>query len=221
MAKAEFYVYVHRRADTGGVFYVGKGQGSRAHSHADRNRHWRHIVEKHGRTVHILADKLTEEEAFQQEIEVIAAHRSAGVALVNMTNGGEGVSGLRRTDSAETRAKKRASAIGRRMSPEAIAKTAAFHTGRKRSPETLAKMSASLKGKNVGRKFSEETLSRLAELASARRHSDETRAKMSAKAKGSTKRPQTPEHRAKIAQKRKEYWERWRAEKTAATASTE
>jgi hypothetical protein len=211
-------VYEHRRADSGEVFYVGKGQDNRAHSHANRNRWWRHIVEKHGRTVHIVADGLTEDQAFLREVELIAALRAAGAALVNMTNGGEGVSGLRRIESEETRAKKRASAIGRRMSPEAIAKTVAFHTGRKRSPETLAKISAALKGK-LPPPITEASRAKMAAANIGRTHSAETRAKMSSSMTGKKKGPQSPEHRAKIAQKRREYWERWRAEKAAASTT--
>lgn len=215
MAEARFYVYVHRRADTGDVFYVGKGRGNRLNSHADRNRHWRHIVSKHGFEVEIVASDLTEAQAFRHEVDLIALHRVLGFALVNMTNGGEGVSGLKRQpESEETRAKKRASAIGRRMSPEAIAKSVAFHTGRKRSPETSARMSAALKGKSAPN-LSPEAIERIRAASTGRKHTVETRAKMSAKAKGSTKRPQSPEHRAKIAQKRREYWERWRAAKVA------
>lgn len=218
MKGEHFYVYEHRRADTGEVFYVGKGHGKRAHSNGNRNLHWRHIVAKHGRTVHIVEGGLTEESAFQREIALIAKHRSRGAALVNMTDGGEGCSGCARApESEETRAKKRASAIGRPMNPEAVAKSAAFHMGRKRPPETLAKMSAALRGKNVGRVLSTESRAKLSAAATGKKHSDETRALMSANRRGKKKAPQSPEHRAKIAQKRKAYWERWRAERAATT----
>jgi hypothetical protein len=213
VAEARFYVYVHRQADTGEVFYVGKGQGKRAHSHADRNRHWHHVVEKHGRTVHMVAEGLTEEQAIQQEIALIAERRSAGTRLVNLTSGGQGLSG--HIDTEETRAKKRASALGRRMSPEAIAKTASSRIGKRHSEETVQRIKDSLKGRRTRPSLSRETIDRIAAGNRGRKHSEETRAKMSAKAKGSSKRPQSPEHRAKIAQKRREYWDRWRAAKAA------
>lgn len=43
-----FYTYLHRRNDTGQVFYVGKGKGQRAHDKYKRSAHWKRIVAKHG-----------------------------------------------------------------------------------------------------------------------------------------------------------------------------
>jgi hypothetical protein len=216
VAEARFYVYVHRQADTGEVFYVGKGKDRRAWSLSNRNRHWREIVAVHGLTVEVAVSELSENDAFEHERRLIELHRATAVRLANLTTGGQGISGCKRPpESEETRAKKRASALGRPMSPEAIAKTAAFHTGRKRGPETLAKMSASLKGKNVGREYSNETRAKLAAAAAGHKHSAETRARMSASMTGKKKGPQSPEHRAKIALKRKQYWERWRAERSS------
>jgi hypothetical protein len=213
VAEARFYVYVHRQADTGEVFYVGKGKDRRAWSKSNRNRHWREIVSAHGLTVEVAVSELSEDDAFDHERRLIELHRATAVRLANLTSGGQGISGCKRPpESDETRAKKRASALGRPMSPEAIAKTAAFHMGRKRGPETLAKMSASLKGK-APPKLSSDAIERIRAASASRTHTAEAKAKMSAKAKGSTKRPQSPEHRAKIALKRKQYWERWRAER--------
>lgn len=234
MAEAKFYVYVHRREDTGAVFYVGKGQGQRAYCRTQRGRYWERVAGKYGLLVEIVGSFVSELDAFKHERALIAVLRAAGVKLVNLTDGGDGASGAKRSEetlrrmseagkgkhsqrrSQETRDKMRASAIGRRMSPEAIAKTAAFHRGRKRSPETLAKMSAALKGK-TGRKLSPEEIENLRAIRTGRKHSDEARAKIAAKARGRKLGPQSPEHRAKIAQKRREYWERWRAERAALT----
>ena len=48
MASAGFYVYEHLRADTGEVFYVGKGSGHRARCRQGRNPYWRAVANKHG-----------------------------------------------------------------------------------------------------------------------------------------------------------------------------
>jgi hypothetical protein len=90
-----FYSYLHRRNDTGEVFYVGKGSGRRADSRSDRNRHWRAVDRKHGRTVEIVARWRTAQEAYDHEIFLIDTMRRLGHPLVNMTDGGEGGNGCR------------------------------------------------------------------------------------------------------------------------------
>jgi hypothetical protein len=90
------YVYGHYKADTGELFYIGKGVRNRAWSHYCRNKHWNNVVNKHGLEVKILYDGLTDEEAYEKERELIAE-----VGLQNLTNimeGGEGPTsaGIRR-----------------------------------------------------------------------------------------------------------------------------
>ena len=89
----KYYTYLHFRADCieQGPFYVGKGQRSRAWSTKSRSLHWRRIVKKHGLHVEICADLMTEEEAYQHEIALIAEWRHKGVSLINLTDGGEGL----------------------------------------------------------------------------------------------------------------------------------
>lgn len=229
MAEADFYTYIHRRASTGEVFYVGKGKGQRAHSRKCRSELWRRIVAKHGLVVEVVAFFFKEADAFDHERMLISEHRAAGAVLANMTDGGDGASGAKRSDetkrrmsearkgkglgplSPEHRAKMSASARGRPMSAEAIAKTAAAHRGMKRRPETLAKMSAALKGK-PGRPLTPEAKARLIASRLGTKHSEETRAKMSKK-RVKKHPPLTEEHRAKISAARKQYWIDWRAAK--------
>lgn len=101
-----FYVYIHKRADDGQVFYVGKGNGYRAWSKS-RNKWWHRVVKKYGHTVEIVKEYPTEQEAHAAEIELIAFYRLSGALLVNLTDGGEGCIG--RVVSAEVRAKLKAS----------------------------------------------------------------------------------------------------------------
>jgi hypothetical protein len=167
---AVFYVYEHWRPDTGACFYVGKGSGRRAYDmRRGRNRHHKFIQEKLAGLgmaveVRLVAERLLEGDALALEIERIASHRKAGVALANVSAGGEGPSGRRHTEdekrrvsaklkgrvvSASTRAKLSAAAMGNKnglgmkKSPEAIERTAAAHRGATRSPESRAKISAS------------------------------------------------------------------------------
>lgn len=92
----KYYVYFHRRLDNNQVFYVGKGCGSRAwQTKGRRTEYWHNIVNKHGYKVEIFANNLTEEDSFKIEIEQIAYHRSIGIELCNMTDGGEGISNIK------------------------------------------------------------------------------------------------------------------------------
>lgn len=83
------YTYLHTRNDTGAVFYIGKGSGSRAHAEG-RNEHWNRVVAKYGYTVHILAKWETEKEAFEHEKFLILCFKDLGAPLTNMTDGGDG-----------------------------------------------------------------------------------------------------------------------------------
>lgn len=87
-----FYTYYHTRNDTQKPFYVGKGSGNRAFD-ADRNRHWKSIVAKHGHQVHIAAEWPTETEAFEHEKFLILCFKDMGIPLCNRTAGGEGTTG--------------------------------------------------------------------------------------------------------------------------------
>ena len=87
------YVYVHRRADDGRVFYVGKGsQPHRSSDHSNRNKYWCHVVAKHGLVVEIVARFETDELSRQCECDMIAFYGRK--ALVNLTDGGDGCCGL-------------------------------------------------------------------------------------------------------------------------------
>lgn len=91
----EFYTYFHTRNDTGAVFYVGKGKGRRAYEKARDNPHWSRTVAKHGHQVHVALSGLSEEDAFSHERFLIQCFKDLGVVLVNVTDGGEGASGLK------------------------------------------------------------------------------------------------------------------------------
>lgn len=112
----QFYTYKHERADTGEVFYIGKGKlkkldceplFERAYEQASRNPHWKRIVAKHGLTVVILARFETDAQAQSHERLLIAAHGRYDLGrgpLVNLTDGGDGWAGLLVTP--ETRRKR-------------------------------------------------------------------------------------------------------------------
>lgn len=87
-----FFVYLHRRASNGKVFYVGKGCRYRHNSKWNRSKHWENIVNKHGYTIEIVQTGMQEWWAFELECELILKYRDHG--LCNRTDGGEGASGV-------------------------------------------------------------------------------------------------------------------------------
>lgn len=130
-----FYVYEHWRPDKDVCFYVGKGKGRRAYIHdaRQRNKRYTRIVTKLARLgmcveVRMVAEALDEDNAFRIERERIAFWRARGGELANVTDGGDGVSGLKH-------------------SPESIALMSARKRGKVHSAETRAKMSRAASGK--------------------------------------------------------------------------
>lgn len=110
------YVYVHRKADTGQVFYVGKGtikrgrRIERPYERTSRNQWWQRVVSKHGFLVELIASCLTDQESQRLERELIAFYGRK--ALVNMTDGGDGHAGI--IVSEELRRKRSINSRGKR-----------------------------------------------------------------------------------------------------------
>lgn len=144
MDKTQFYTYLWLRED-GTPYYVGKGTGDRGF-----------VSEGHG--VHrppnreriVIYPAVSEADAFESEIALIwyYGRKDLGAGcLRNLTNGGEGQSGLVHTS--ETKEKMRQAhlgnkySVGRQHSAYTISKMVASRTGGKRSEETKKKMGAS------------------------------------------------------------------------------
>jgi hypothetical protein len=98
MANAEniFYVYAHYKADTGEIFYIGKGRDNRAYQKKKtdgRSEWWHRIVNKHGYTIKLLHENLSSEDALAKERELIQYYGRQDIStgpLINLTDGGEG-----------------------------------------------------------------------------------------------------------------------------------
>lgn len=88
----EYYIYIYVIDDTEEVFYVGKGKGNRAYS-GKRNKFCEDMRNTHNWSVIILHSKLTEEEAFLIESELIIKFKKEGNRITNQTDGGGGISG--------------------------------------------------------------------------------------------------------------------------------
>ena len=118
----DFYVYLHRRLDTMGVFYVGKGSKDRAwmvsSRSRDKNSHWGNVAKKHGIYIEIVKDKLQEWYALELEIELIALYGrsdSKSGKLVNKTDGGESGLGIIFTEATRLKLKECQLKYGKRV----------------------------------------------------------------------------------------------------------
>jgi len=165
MLDKQFYVYVHMKATDDSVFYVGKGCKYRYTTKQGRNQYWNRIVEKHGFVAEIVKSNLSFDEANAYEIQLIQELKEQGCVLCNMTAGGEGCLGVKKTD--EQKAAISAKNKGRKWSEESKAKMKGNKNsvGRSASPEVRAKISAARKGTNniVGRPVSDETRNKIRE----------------------------------------------------------
>ena len=119
-----FYVYLHRRKTDNKVFYVGKGKNGRAWHFYNRNGYWNNVKSKHGITVEIVFDNLSEEESLAAEKDTILELTYFGHPLTNLTSGGESP-----VFSEESLLKMSISGKGRKRSKESVEKTAAGHKG--------------------------------------------------------------------------------------------
>ncbi len=90
------HVYRHIRLDKNIPFYVGIGKDDnfyRAHSTANRNRHWYNIVSVTKYEVEILFENISYESAKEKEkyfISIYGRRDNKTGCLVNLTDGGEG-----------------------------------------------------------------------------------------------------------------------------------
>lgn len=115
------------------------------------------VAAKHGYSVEIVAPWRTEQEAFDHEVFLISCFRDMGAPLVNLTHGGDGMSGhkhspetkalmrakaLGRARGAETREKLRRYRLGIPVSAEAKALIGAFHSARARPASEYEKQRA-------------------------------------------------------------------------------
>ncbi len=90
-----YYVYEWYNTDTKEIFYVGKGKNNRYKHIKNRNKFFTDYYNTHNCDVRKIYENLSEEEAFQKEVETIKYYKeNTNYRLTNQTDGGEGASGL-------------------------------------------------------------------------------------------------------------------------------
>lgn len=158
----------------GEPIYVGKGNGRRARSHLKRTdmhpfvqRLQKMVREGVEPTIIYLAEDVDDELALLVEEEAIALYGRKDLGkgpLLNLTNGGEGCGGVKRTEEQKQRLSKalkgtprpwlREANLGRKWPPRSEEHRKRISESLKGKPislETKAKLSQSLKGVNKGR----------------------------------------------------------------------
>lgn len=161
-------VYQHRRNDTNQVFYIGIGKTlSRAYNKRNaRNAYWKNIA-KNGYTVEIVADNLCWEQVCIIERLLIVRYGrkdTDGGTLVNMTDGGDGISGVSDETRVKMSGKRKGQSHRQPRTDEHKMKIGSRHKGKIVSTETRVKMSISRKGQ----KRSEETKLKMSIAAKAK-----------------------------------------------------
>lgn len=220
-----FYVYLYTCPVRNEPIYVGKGTGPRWSKHLVRK-------DKHPLTqrlqwmrksgfepqISFICEDVSEEFAMLCEMEAISKYgrKDLGLGpLLNLTDGGEGVSGVKHSREVIDR---RAASIRKALqTPEVRAKISASNKGKVRSEETKAKIAESLRGvkhteerrknisaANTGKKLSEEAKQKLRDHVV----SDETRQKLKEKQLG---RKYGPETRQRMSEAAKLRWAQLKA----------
>jgi hypothetical protein len=178
-------VYRHIRLDKNEPFYIGIGKTEkRAYNKYDRNKIWNNIIKKTDYEIEILFNDLSWDDACIKEQEFIALYgridKNTGT-LCNLTNGGEGQTGIIRND--EYRLKLKQNALKRWENEAFKEKMKKVLKGRKLPPtseETKLKLSLISKGR-TGKPCSEETKQKLRLHNLGKKHSNETKFKCKSK----------------------------------------
>ena len=187
-----YYTYAYLRED-GTPYYIGKGTRNRIFSNS-------RIINKPKDEDRIifLKQNLTEEEAFNHEIYMISVYgrKALGTGILrNLTDGGEGCSGM--VCSEKTKEKIRKRAIGRKVSEETKQKLSKIRRGRKHTEEWKKIQSERMKANTygLGIKPSPETIKKISDKLKGRVMSEEQKKKLSDAHKG---KKLTEEHRKNI-----------------------
>ena len=143
-------VYRHIRLDKNEPFYIGIGNDEnykRSKIKSNRSIYWKNVTNKTVYEIEILLDNLTWEQACQKEIEFISLYGRKDLftgTLVNMTNGGEGTPGIKRSEEYILK-------LSERQKGEK-----GYMFGKKHSEETIKRMSEVKKGKFPSRETKEK-----------------------------------------------------------------
>lgn len=145
----QHYTYLHRKATTGEIFYVGKGtRPDRMKMRSGRSQRWTRIANKHGFVPEVIARWKTAEEAFAHERFLIKCFRDIGENLCNHTDGGEGAPGYKQSE--QTKEKRNAKLRGQAKTSATIQRMRNAHAGKVIGQDTRQKIATTLLGRYAG-----------------------------------------------------------------------
>jgi hypothetical protein len=165
-------LYRHIRLDKNQPFYIGIGKTEkRAYEKIKRNQFWHNIVSKTDYEIEILFDNLSWDEAGEKEKEFIKLYGKRDDntgTLVNITDGGGGILGIRHTEeskrkiseSSKNRIRKPVSIETKEKIRQTLTGRVGANKGFKHSEKTKLKLRLFNIGKigpNKGKPMSEET----------------------------------------------------------------
>jgi hypothetical protein len=168
----QFCTYAHYTPE-GNLFYIGKGSEFRSTTKKNRNKNWHEVVRKAGGfKAAILAKWSSEQEALDHEKFLIETFRMMGHNIVNITSGGQGVSGLKHTEQTKSSLSEISLANGSverckamATDPAMIEKRRTATTGKKRNDEAKVKMAKAKEHKSRSLQVCGQSFSSLAEFA--------------------------------------------------------
>lgn len=170
-----YYAYIHCKPD-GSPFYVGKGNERRVKNLQRKYNPWHsNVLKKYGaENISVGAYECSSEEiSLSLEVGLIKRLRIMGVKLTNLTDGGEGVSGLKMSEDA--REKMRLAKTGKSLSEEHKEKLRIASTGKVMSPESREKCRVA----KLGRPFTEDHKKNLSLAKTGFSPTEECRKKLS------------------------------------------
>ena len=191
----QFYVYVHMDENLN-PFYIGKGSKHRAWDFEGRNPYHAAKLAKHKPIIEVFCCK-TESEAFMREQLTINALRLKGVALCNMTDGGEGFSGGRHSE--KSRKLIGAASRGRIFSVEARTKMSCAKIGKSFTSAHRQNISKAKSGRVYSQKELEARTGSN-NVMFGKTHSIETRLKISKAVAGVSKVPMSDDTKKRISE---------------------
>jgi hypothetical protein len=145
-----YYTYAYLRED-GTPYYIGKGKEYRAHQ---RNKTDVKPPKDKSRIL-FLKQNLTEEEAFEHEVYMIAVfgRKDLGTGILhNRTNGGEGMGGFKQTEEHKRKIREAC----KKVAEQTKKKISEAKRGKSVSEETKRKISQTLKGRTLPQEIKEK-----------------------------------------------------------------